>query len=246
MDKLIYVAMSGASQALQQQASVAHNLANATTTGFRAEKLSFQAMPLAGDGVPTRVYTQDTVAGANLRPGIVQQTGRELDVAIQGQGWLAVETGDGSEAYTRNGSLQVSPNGILQTQSGLNVLGDGGTISIPPDTQVTIANDGTMSIVPNGNLRNTVQTIGRLKLVNPPEADMVKGNDGLFRVRGGGEADADPKVQVVGGALEGSNVNVVEEMVNMIQLGRQFDMQMKLLQNAESNSGKAAQLLSIN
>jgi flagellar basal-body rod protein FlgF len=243
MDKLIYTAMGGASQALQQQASVANNLANVSTTGFRAEKLTFQALPLTGDGSPTRVFTMDAQVGADLTPGAIQQTGRSLDVAVNGNGWLAVEAADGSEAYTRNGSLQVDANGVLQTQSGLNVVGDGGTITIPPDTQITIGKDGTISALPNTNQRNAVQVVGRLKLVNPPDTDMVKGGDGLFRVKGGAPADADPTVNVSGGALENSNVNVVEAMVNMIQLGRQFDMQMKLLSNAESNASQAAQLL---
>jgi flagellar basal-body rod protein FlgF len=243
MDKLIYTAMSGATQAMQQQASVANNLANATTTGFRAEKLTFQSLPITGDGSPTRVFVMDAQVGANLKPGIIQQTGRDLDVAVDGPGWLTVETADGSEAYTRNGSLQVNANGVLQTQGGLNVVGAGGPITIPPDTQVTIGKDGTVSALQNGNLRNAVQILGRLKLVNPPETDLAKGGDGLFHLKAGADADADPTVTVSGGALESSNVNVVEAMVNMIQLGRQFDMQMKLLTNAQSNASQAAQLL---
>jgi flagellar basal-body rod protein FlgF len=243
MDKLIYTAMSGASQSMQQLASVANNLANASTTGFRAEKLSFQALPLAGDGAPTRVFTMDAQAGADLQPGIIQQTGRDLDVAVDGPGWLSVEASDGSEAYTRNGNLQISANGVLQTQSGLNVLGDGGEITIPPDTQVTVGKDGTISVIQNGNLRTAVQVVGRLKLVNPPESDMVKGGDGMFRVKGGAPADADPSVTVSGGALESSNVNVVEAMVGMIQLSRQFDMQMQLMSNAQTNANKAAEIM---
>jgi flagellar basal-body rod protein FlgF len=243
MDKLIYTAMSGASQTMQQLASVANNLANASTTGFRAEKLSFQALPLTGEGSPTRVFTMDAQAGADLQPGTIQQTGRDLDVAVDGPGWLSVEASDGSEAYTRNGSLQVNANGVLQTQSGLNVLGDGGEITIPPDTQVTIGKDGTISVIQNGNLRSAVQVVGRLKLVNPPEADMVKGGDGLFRVSGGAPADADPAVTVSSDALESSNVNVVEAMVGMIQLSRQFDMQMQLMSNAQTNANKAAEVM---
>jgi flagellar basal-body rod protein FlgF len=243
MDKLIYTAMSGAAQAMQQQASVANNLANASTTGFRAEKLTFQALPLTGDGSPTRVFALDAAVGADLQPGAAQQTGRDLDLAIDGAGWLTVETADGSEAFTRNGNLQVNANGVLQTQSGLNVVGEGGPITIPQDAQITIGKDGTVSVLPNGNQRTAVQVVGRLKLVNPPEADLAKGGDGLFHLKSGANADADPAVRVSSGALEGSNVNVVEAMVNMIQLGRQFDMQMKLLTNAQSNASQAAQLL---
>jgi len=246
MDKLIYVAMTGAAQAMQQQAVAAHNLANATTPGYRADRPAFQAIPLAGDGAPTRVYVADSAAGFDQRPGAVQQTGRELDVALEGQGWFAVQPEGGGEAYTRAGSFQVSANGVLQTRTGLNVLGDGGPITIPPDAAVAIAKDGTVSAVPNGNQRTNVQVVGRLKLVNPPPEAMSKGGDGLFRMKDGSEPASDPAVKVVGGALEGSNVNVVEEMVNMIQLARQFDMQMKLLQNAEGNSSHASQLLSTN
>jgi flagellar basal-body rod protein FlgF len=244
MDKLIYVAMSGAAQALQQQASVANNLANATTTGFRADKLTFQALPLTGDGSPTRVFTMDASAGSDFQPGTVQQTGRDLDVAIQGQGWLAVETANGGEGYTRNGNIQVSANGVLQTQGGLNILGTGGPITVPPDSRITVGADGTISALPNTNQRNAVQVIGQLKLVNPPENQLSKGNDGLFHLTGNATADVDPNVKVSGGALEGSNVNVVDAMVSMIQLGREFDMQMKLLQSADSNASKASELLS--
>ena len=172
-------------------------------------------------------------------------TGRELDVAVQGKGWLAVEKPDGSEGYTRSGSLKLSENGVLQTQNGLNLIGDGGPITIPPDVSIAIAKDGTVSTVPVGSNPNAVQVIGRLKLVNPPEENLVRGDDGLFKTKDGTVADADAAVGVAGGMLENSNVSVVESMVTMINLGRQFEMQMRLLQNAENNATKASQILSL-
>lgn len=246
MDRLIYTAMAGAAQTLQRQASVAHNLANAATGGYRAETSVFRAAPLEGEGAPTRVMVMDSTAGWDFAPGPVQHTGRDFDVAVQGSGWIAVQLEDGSEAYTRNGSLQVSANGVLQTRNGMSVLGDGGPLSIPADVHVSIARDGTISTVPTGNKPNAVATLGRIKLVNPPEAELERGGDGLFRLRGGGAAEADPKVSLAPGALEGSNVNVVEEMVNMIELAREFEMQMKLLGNAEENSRRAGELLVLN
>lgn len=245
MDRLIYTAMTGAAHVMQQQAAVAQNLSNVNTPGYRAAINTFRAVPLVGEGLPTRAFVVDSTAGADFRQGIMQATGRELDVAVQGQGWIAVQQEDGSEAYTRNGSLQVTPNGVLQTRNGLEVAGDAGPITIPPDTVVTIAKDGTISTVPAGNQPSQVVVVGRIKLVNPPEDQMVRGTDGLFRTRDGKAADADANVTVASGNLESSNVNTVEAMVNMISLARQFDMQMKMLQSADNNARQAGTLLSI-
>ncbi len=246
MDRLIYTAMTGAKQALEKQATVSHNLANATTTGFRAQIDQFRAVPVLGDGAPTRAFVVDSTTGADFRPGAIQHTGRDLDVAVQGEGWIAVTAEDGSEAYTRNGSLKINENGVLQTGSGLAVVGDGGEISIPPGRNIAIAKDGTISLVPDGSKATGITTVGRIKLVNPPEDNLVRGNDGLFRLNDGATAEADAKVALASGAVESSNVNVVNEMVNMISLARQYDMHMKLLQNAESNDTKATQLLALN
>ena len=246
MDRVIYVAMSGAKQMLEQQSVVANNLANASTTGFRAQISAFRSAEVLGEGAPTRAFVVDSTPTADFTPGAIQQTGRDLDVAIEGAGWIAVQLADGSEAYTRSGSLQVNVNGQLQTRGGLNVLGEGGPIAIPGDTRITVAGDGTVSTVPNGNQATQVTAIGRIKLVNPPEAALVRGDDGLFRLRGNAQAEVDPKVKLHGGALEASNVNVVEAMVSMISISRQFDMQMKILQNADGNDRQASQLLSVN
>lgn len=245
MDRMIYTAMSGVKHILEQQATNSHNLANATSTGFRAQIDAFRAVPIVSEALPTRTFVVDATVGADFTPGAIQATNRDLDVAIQGQGWFAVSLEDGSEGYTRNGSLKISENGQLQTQSGLNVMGDGGPISIPPDVTIAIAKDGTVSSVSNETKPGAVNVLGRLKLVNPPEANLVRGADGLFKTKDGQPVEADAAVNVVGGALEGSNVNVIEAMVNMINLGRQFDLQMKLMQNAENNASKAGQLLSL-
>lgn len=245
MDRLIYTAMSGAKHILEQQATVSHNLANATTTGFRAQIDQFRAVPIQGAILATRAFVVDSTTGSDFRGGAIQHTGRELDVAVQGDGWIAVQAADGSEGYTRNGSLKMDENGQLLTRDGLTVLGDGGPLSIPPGRNIAVAKDGTISVVPDGSAATGLTAIGRMKLVNPPEADLVRGNDGLFRLKDGTPAGADLDVTVISGALESSNVNVVDGMVSMISLARQFDMQMKLLQHAENNDSKAAQLLSM-
>jgi len=245
MDRMIYTAMTGLKHILEQQATTSHNLANVTSTGFRAQVDAFRAVPVQSEGLPTRTFVVDSTVGADFTPGPIQSTNRDLDVAVQGPGWIAVNLPDGTEAYTRNGSLKLSENGVLQTETGLNVMGDGGPISVPPDTAVSIAKDGTVSAVSNVTTPSTTNVLGRIKLVNPAETNLVRGADGLFRTQSGAPAEADAAVSLIGGALEGSNVNVIDAMVNMINLGRQFDLQTKLLQNAENNANKAGQLFSL-
>ena len=245
MDRLIYTAMSGAKHVLEQQASTAHNLANVTTTGFRAQLNSFRAVPVISEGSPTRAFVVDSTVGADFSQGPLQKTGRSLDIAIEGKGWIAVQTADGSEAYTRRGNLKLNDNGVLQTQDGLNVLGEGGTISVPPEVSISVAKDGTVSSMTTDTKPGPATEVGRIKLVNPPENMLVRGDDGLFRLKDGKPAEADAGVSVAGGTLEGSNVNAVDAMVNMISLARSFEMHMSLLKNAESNATKASQLLAL-
>lgn len=245
MDKMIYTAMTGAKHILEQQATTAHNLANATSTGFKAQVDSFRAVPVIGQGLPTRAFVVDSTVGADFNSGAIEHTGRDLDVAVQGNGWLVVQRPDGSEGYTRNGSLKVNENGVLQTSNGLTVMGDGGPISIPPDVTVSIGKDGTISSVTNNTLPGPATVIGRLKLVNPDTANLKRSEEGVFVTKNGVPAEMDANVSVVGGALESSNVNVVDAMVNMISLARQFEMQMKLVQSAENNANKASQLFNM-
>ncbi len=240
MDRMIYLSMSGAKATMQRQDVLAHNLANVSTTGFRAELSAFRAVPVEGSGASTRVYTLESTPGYDSTPGPVTGTSRNLDVAMRGNAWLAVQGLDGAEAYTRGGSLDVSSDGTLITSAGLTVLGDGGPIQVPQNAEVSIASDGTVSAT-SANGRST--GIGKLKLVTP-ETSMTRGTDGLFRGADGGQLDADATARVQDGALEGSNVSPVETMVAMISAARQFEAQMKILSTAEANDKAGAQLLS--
>ncbi len=247
MDKLIYTAASGARHILEQQATTANNLANVNTTGFRAQIDAFRAVPVIAEGtLPTRAFVTNAEVGTDFTSGPLQMTGRDLDVAVRNKGWIAVQTADGSEAYTRHGALQMNANGLLQTASGLTVQGDGGAITVPPEVSVSIGGDGTISTIASTTKPGAPTVLGRLKLVNPPEENLVRGDDGLFRLKDGATAEADPLVSVVGGALEGSNANPVDSMVTMIALARAFELQMSLLKNAENNAAKATQILALN
>ncbi|MDP2004871.1 MAG: flagellar basal-body rod protein FlgF [Rubrivivax sp.] len=239
MDRLIYLAMSGAKATMQRQDTLANNLANVSTTGFRAELQAFRAVPVRGDGATTRVYALESTVGYDAQPGPMQSTGRPLDVAVQGKSWLAVQGLDGTEAYTRAGSLQVNGEGQLVTTAGLPVLGDGGPITLPANAAVEIAADGSITTTVAGA---RPQQSGKLKLVTP-EAPMQRGTDGLFRAADGAEVPADATARVQGSALEGSNVSAVETMVAMIAAARQFEQQMKALEGAEQREQGAAKLL---
>lgn len=247
MDRLIYTVASGTKHILDQQATTAHNLANVSTTGFRAQIDAFKAVQIGGDAeLATRAMVVNDTVGADFSEGTLQATGRDLDAAIKGKGWFTVQLPDGSEAYTRNGAFQTSPNGVLQTASGLTVAGEGGPITVPPGSIVTIGADGTVATMTTDSVPAASTVLGRLKLVNPPEQDLVRGEDGLFRVKpGSAPVQSDPAVVVAGATLEGSNVNAVDAMVDMIRLARSFDTQMNLLKNAENNEQKASQLLAL-
>ncbi|WIM06740.1 MAG: flagellar basal-body rod protein FlgF [Candidatus Nitricoxidivorans perseverans] len=250
MDRLLYTAMSGASGTLSRQAAVAHNLANVTSTGYRAEEHRLRAVQVQAQGasrataLPTRAFAVDASTHTDFTPGPIMHTGRALDIAIEGRGWLALAMDDGTEAYTRNGSLELSVNGVLQTRAGIPVQGDGGPITVPPDVRIFVAQDGTISVVPESGAQNTVNVIGRLKLVNPPEGELARGGDGLFRLNTGDPAPMDEKVRAASGYIENSNVNPVDQMVAMISLARQFEMQMKMISSADQNDRTAAQILS--
>jgi flagellar basal-body rod protein FlgF len=243
MDRMLYVAMTGAKETLQAQAVNNHNLANASTTGFRAELSAFQSRAVDGSGYASRVYATNASTGWNNQSGALLSTGRDLDVAINGDGWIAVQGPDGKEAYTRAGDLQVDATGQLMTANGRPVIGDGGPINIPPYTSIFFARDGSISVVAQGQNPDTTSTVARLKLVNPPDGELERGDDGLFRMKDGSPAPADANVQIGSGVLESSNVNAAQAMVNMIELARQFEMQVKAIRTAEENGAAAAQLL---
>lgn len=240
MDRLIYLAMAGAKATLQRQDTLAHNLANASTTGFRAEMQAFRAVPVRGDGATTRAYVLESTVGHDTNAGPTMTTGRPLDVAVQGNSWLAVQTLDGTEGYTRAGNLHVNGEGLLVTPSGLPVVGDGGPITIPANASVDVSADGIITATV-GSAKPT--PVGRLKLVTP-EASLQRGADGYFRAPDGGDLPNDTGARVQSGALEGSNVSAVETMVAMISAARQFEQQMKMLQGAEQREQGAAKLLS--
>jgi flagellar basal-body rod protein FlgF len=245
MDKLLYIAMTGAKESLRAQTANNHNLANASTTGFRADLTAFQSRAVVGSGYASRVYATNATTGWDSSVGAQISTGKDLDVAVQGKGFIAVQGTEGREAYTRAGDLRVDPNGQLLTGTGHAILGDGGPISVPPHTSITVAADGSISIVPLGQGPETTATIGRIKLVNPPEDLLERSEDGLFRQRDGGDAPADANVRVAAGALESSNVNVADALVNMIELSRQFELQVKAMRTAEENGQASAQLLKV-
>ncbi len=240
MDRMIYLSMAGAKMNMQRQDVLSNNLANVSTGGFRAELQATRAVPVRGDGASTRVYALETTVGYDDSAGPLQFTGRGLDVAAQGKSWFAVQALDGTEAYTRAGSFALTPEGVLTTQGGLQVTGDGGPITVPAGSTPAIAQDGTVS-AKQANGQQT--TVGKLKLVTPAD-QMVRGEDGLFRSAAGNDLDADATARVQDGALEGSNVNPIETMVAMIAAARQFETQMKLMQTAEADEKQAAQLLS--
>ena len=242
MDRLIYTAMTGAKHTLGQQAAVSNNLANINSTGFRAELHKLRSVEVQTDALRSRAFVVDASVASDFATGPIAFTGRQYDAAIEGKGWFAVQTPDGTEAYTRDGSFEVSPNGVLQTRSGLPVIGDGGPITIPPDNEIVIGKDGSISAF-TPDQGNVVNVVAQLKLVNPPEQDLVRGDDGLFRQRNGQQAAVDETVQVAGGYLEGSNVNVVDQLVQMISLSRQFEMQTRMLQTAEANDQAAARVI---
>ncbi len=247
MDRLIYTAMTGAAQALEQQSTVANNLANASTTGFRAQLSTFRQVPMTfadgSSGDSTRTFVLSSTPGADFASGPIQQTGNPLDVAIQGKGWLAVQAADGTEAYTRAGNLHVDANGQIVNANNLPVLGNSGPMSVPTGADVTIGSDGTVTALTPGDPPTSIATIDQLKLVNPDPATLTRSDDGLFRTADGQPADADPTVVVAPASLEGSNVNAVSAMVDMITNARQFQMQTKLLSTADQNDQSANKLL---
>jgi flagellar basal-body rod protein FlgF len=245
MDRLIYTAASGAKHIMEQQATTSNNLANLSTTGFRAQFDTFRAVPVQSEGLPTRAFVVDNTVGADFSSGALQVTGRDLDVAVKGKGWIAVQNADGTESYTRNGSLQLSPNGILQTSNGQTIAGEGGPITIPPDDHGQ-----------RRHRRHHLDAVdhhhaGRAHGAGPHQAgEPERSRPGARRRRpvppeGRQQRPGRPAVTVAGGALEGSNVSAVDAMVNMISLGRSFETQMSLLKNAENNATKATQILAL-
>jgi len=243
MDRGLYVAMTGAKQIMQAQAVNNHNIANLSTIGFRADEVSFASQPIYGPGYPTRVNAVAGDAGTDFSMGVMQSTGRDLDIAINGKGFIAVQGSDGKEAYTRAGDLRVSPTGAVTTASGMPVLSESGPLNIPPSTQVTIGSDGTVSVVPQGSAPFAVTQVDRIKLVNPKTSDLQKGDDGLLRLKSGEKAKTDESVSVTSGMLESSNVNAAQSLISMIELQRLYEFQIKSINSTDQNEQSAERLM---
>ncbi|WP_062060438.1 flagellar basal-body rod protein FlgF [Cellvibrio sp. OA-2007] len=246
MDKALFIAMTGAKHNMLAQANRANNLANVNTTGFRADFEQSRSMGVYyGDGQPTRAYAMTESPRADFTSGAMIATNNPLDVAIQGDGFFAVQAVDGTEAYSRAGNFAVDATGTLRTANGLVVLGDGGPINIPENEKVQVGADGTISIVGQGQGPEAMVEVGRLKLVNPDVQNLEKGDDGLFRQRDGLNPLAAAEVTLRSGMLESSNVNPIDEFTQILSLSRQYEMQVKLMKTAEENSASSAQLLQI-
>ncbi|MEQ8803103.1 flagellar basal body rod protein FlgF [Haliea sp.] len=243
MDRLLYVSMTGANRVMEAQARNAQNLANVGTTAFKATMDSAVSRKIDGPGLPSRFNVQTRDTTTDLSSGALVATGRSLDVALQGDGWMVVQDAEGAQALTRRGDLQVDANGLLRTGAGNLVQGEGGPIAIPPYAQLTLGGDGTVSIVPLGQGPEAQAVLDRVLLVRPDAETLERGSDGLFRVRGGELPPADAEVRMLSGHLEASNVNMAQAMVEMIELARQFELQVRMMRMAGDNADTAAQLM---
>ena len=243
MDRLIHTALSGMRGAMSRQTVTANNLANANTVGFRSEMSSAEALWVRGQGFTARAPSSQEVRAADMSAGSVSDTGRDLDIALQGDALLAVQAEDGSEAYTRRGDLQLSASGLLTTGDGHPVLGEGGPLTLPPADSVRIAEDGAVWIVPTGGDPNQPQQIDRLKLATPAGSRVQKGLDGLFRVENAGILPSDPAARVTPHSLEGSNVNTSQALIDMIEASRSWDTQLNLITQARDMDTSAADLM---
>lgn len=244
MDKSLYVSMTGASEVFTAQAVKANNLANISTPGFKAALVQQSTVEIAGEGLPTRAYAQSEMPGHDFSPGAIQTTNNPLDVSIRGEGWFVAGSNDGSQALTRRGDLKISDDGILVNGAGFEIHGSGGPITIPPAQSISIAEDGQISIVPLGSDSSTKVVIGKIKLANPNTEDMEIREDGLFTLKSGA-IEEDSGVGLHIGCLETSNVNPVNELVDLIALTRKYELDVKMMKTAEDNDSQLAQLLQL-
>lgn len=243
MDRLVYTAMSGLRSQMAAQSTIANNIANASTTGYRAERVSFDRLVLQGAGYETRQLAAEEVNDFDRRAGTIVQTARPLDVAVTSDSWIAVQAADGSEAYTRRGDLSVAASGVLETGDGFPVMGSGGPITVPPADKVTISEDGTVSIVPRGGDPTQPQDIDKIKLVSTDGTQTAKGLDNLLHVKGGGVLPEDMDAKVTSGSLEQSNVNLTQALVDMIENQRAYEVQANLLKEAKNMDESTASLM---
>ena len=243
MDRLIYTAMSGMTDSMVRQRVIASNMANAQTVGFRAEMLYSTPVTLKGPSLEARAMTEGEVRGADMSAGSITQTGRPLDIALEGDALLAVQAQDGTEAYTRRGDLSISPTGVLQNGDGRPVIGASGPITLPLGADAMISNDGAVLVRDPAAPDAPPTEIDRLKLASPKGSQIMKDVDGLFRVTGGGVLPDDETAKVVSGALEQSNVKPTEIIVQMIEAQRLFDIRTKLISTARDVDESGASLM---
>jgi len=243
MDRMLYIAMSGAKQTMLAQSANSNNLANVSTHGFRQDFIQQRSMPVFGDGLPTRAYAMTERPAFNTQHGAMESTGRQLDMAIKDEGWIAVEFNETEEAFTRAGNMQIDEAGYLTTAGGRRVLGDAGPINFPSVDHVEIAADGTISVLPVGQDPSAMVVLDRIRLVNPDPQELYKDSSGLIRAKEGVLVDADPNVSLLSGSLETSNVNAVESLVTMIDLSRRYEMQVKMMQKADEAAAATTQMM---
>lgn len=246
MDRLMYVVANGTQQVMAAQTVNLNNLANSNTAGFRADLVQFDSESVGEGGLDTRIYPVAKPNQSDFKFGSINETGRDLDIAIKTDGWITVEGMGGKEAYTRAGNLSIDGNGMLVTASGKFVLGEGGPISVPPAQNVEISSDGSISILPLGQGPEALAQVDRLKLVNPEKTDIGKGEDGLFYRLDGGESESDSEVKIVSGALEGSNVDLVTAFIGIMDLARAYETEIKMMKVDEDISDSSAQIMHIN
>ncbi|PKM18283.1 MAG: flagellin biosynthesis protein FlgF [Gammaproteobacteria bacterium HGW-Gammaproteobacteria-15] len=243
MERLIYTAVSGAELNQTALRVSANNLANVNTPGFKADIEQAQAMMIAGDGFRTRYQAQLLPVFTNLANGPVQQTGRDLDIVLSDGGFLAIADANGNEAYTRAGNLQVDADGRLML-NGYAVQGEQGDIVLPEFGDIDISSDGTINLLPVGG--GVIAQEGRLKMVSVGNDTLVKGLDGLLRPQQQEQLPADLAITLRTGVLEGANVNAVEEMVNTMNISRQFEMNIRMMKTADELAVAGNKLVSGN
>lgn len=245
MDRLIYTSLTAMRGSMSRQTAIANNLANAQTPGFRADMANAQSLWLDGSGLDARAMASEEVLGADMRAGTVTQTGRDLDIAMQGDALLVVQAKDGEEAYTRRGDLQISPSGLLTTGDGNPVQGTQGPVTIPPADAINIDQEGRVWVVPQGGDPENPQEVDRLRLATPAGSEIVKGLDGLFRVKGGGILPDDPEARLLTRSIEGSNVTATSALVEMIEASRSWDTQLKMIGDVRDMDSATANLMQL-
>ena len=245
MDRLIYTSLTAMRGSMSRQTAIANNLANAQTPGFRADIANAQSLWLDGSGLDARALVSEEVLGADMRAGTVTQTGRDLDIAMQGDALLVVQAEDGEEAYTRRGDLQISPSGLLTTGDGHPVQGGQGPVTIPPADAISIDQEGRVWVVPQGGDPENPQEVDRLRLATPTGSEIAKGLDGLFRVKGGGILPDDPEARLLTRSIEGSNVTATSALVEMIEASRSWDTQLKMISDVRDMDSATANLMQL-